>query len=108
MQTSHNSHSTRITKTEDPKPKKRFPLAYIVLVLSFCTFASSIWFSSYAKKVALQRQPTYERQKRQIQDEIHRFELKESTLTGVQRIRQIATELGMVEPTEASQIVWDK
>ena len=49
-----------------------------------------------------------ERQKRQIQDEIHGLELKESTLTGVQRTRQIATELGMVEPTEASQVVWDR
>lgn len=108
MQTLHNSHSPRITNTEAPKPNKRFPLAYIVLVLSFCTFAGSIWFSSYAKKVALQRQPIYERQKRQIQDEIHQLELEESTLTGVHRIRQIATELGMVEPTEASQVVWDK
>ena len=108
MQTLHNSHSARITNTEDAKPKKRFPLAYIVLMLSFCTFAGSIWFSSYAKKVALQRQPIYERQKRQIQDEIHRLELKESTLTGVQRVRQIATELGMVEPTEAPQVVWDR
>ena len=107
MQTLHN-HSTRITTTEEPKPKKRFPVAYVVLVLSFCTFAGSIWFSSYAKKVALQRQPTYERKKRQVQDEIHRLELKESTLTGVPRIRRIATELRMVEPTEASQVVWDK
>jgi cell division protein FtsL len=107
MQTPHR-YSTHITKTEDSKPKKRFPLAYIVLVLSFCTFAGSIWFSSYAKKVALQRQPVYERQKHQIQDEIYRLELEESTLTSVQRVRQIATELEMVEPTDASQIVWDK
>ena len=107
MQTLHNSHSTRITNTEDPKPKKRFPFAYIVLVLSFCTFAGSIWFSSY-QEGCFATTPTYERQKRQVQDEIHRLELEESTLTGVQRIRQIATELGMVEPTQASQIVWDK
>ena len=107
MQTLH-THSTRLTNTEDPKPKKRFPLAYVVLVLSFCTFASSIWFSSYAKKVAIQRQPVYERKKRQVQDEIHRLELKESTLTGVQRIRQIATELKMVEPAEVSRVIWDK
>ena len=107
MQTPHH-YSTSTTKTEDSKPKKRFPLAYVVLVLSFCTFAGSIWFSSYAKKVALQRQPVYERQKHQVQDEIHRLELEESTLTGVQRIRKIATELGMVEPTETSQVLWDK
>ena len=103
-----NSHSTRITKPEEPKPKRRFPLPYIVLVLSFCTFTGSIWFSSYAKKVALQRQPIYERKKHRIQDEIHKLELKESTLTGVQRIRQIAKEFGMVAPTETSQVVWDK
>ena len=107
MQTS-NLHSTRITNTEDPKQKKRFPLAYVVIGLSFCTFAGSIWFSSYAKKVALQRQPVYERQKRYIQDEIHQFELEESTLSSVQRIRQIVIELEMVEPTEVSQVVWDK
>ena len=107
MQTPHH-YSTRITKTEDAKSKKKFPLVYIVLVLSFCTFAGSIWFSSYAKKVALQRQPVYERQKHQVQDEIHRLELEESTLTSVQRIRKIATELGMVEPTETSQVLWDK
>lgn len=107
MQTPHR-YSTHTTETEDSKPKKRFPLAYVVLVLSFCTFAGSIWFSSYAKKVALQRQPVYERQKHQIQDEIYRLELEESTLTSVQRIRQIATELGMVEPTEPSQVLWDK
>ena len=107
MQTS-DIHSARITKVEEPQPKKRFPLAYIVLGLSFCTFAGSIWFSSYAKKVALQRQPVYERQKHAVQDEIHQLELEESTLTNVQRIRQIAVELEMVEPTQTSQIVWDK
>ena len=101
-------YSARITKPEEPKAKKRFPLAYVVLVLSFCTFAGSIWFSSYAKKVALQRQPVYERQKRYVQDEIHQLELEESTLTSVQRVGQIAIELKMVEPTEASRIVWDK
>lgn len=83
-------------------------MAYIVLGLSFCTFAGSIWFSSYAKKVALQRQPVYERQKHAVQDEIHQLELEESTLTNVQRVRQIAVELEMVEPTQTSQIVWDK
>ena len=83
-------------------------MAYIVLGLSFCTFAGSIWFSSYAKKVALQRQPVYERQKHAVQDEIHQLELEESTLTNFQRIRQIAVELEMVEPTQTSQIVWDK
>lgn len=83
-------------------------MAYVVLGLSFCTFAGSIWFSSYAKKVALQRQPVYERQKHAVQDEIHQLELEESTLTSVQRIRQIAVELEMVEPTQTSQIVWDK
>lgn len=83
-------------------------MAYVVLGLSFCTFAGSIWFSSYAKKVALQRQPVYERQKHAVQDEIHQLELEESTLTNVQRIRQIAAELEMVAPTQTSQIVWDK
>ena len=107
MQTS-DLYSARITKAEEPKPKKRFPLAYVVLGLSFCTFAGSIWFSSYAKKVALQRQPVYERQKHAVQDEIHQLELEESTLTNVERVRQIAVELKMVELTQASQIIWDK
>lgn len=107
MQTS-DIYSARTTKAEEPKPKKRFPLVYVVLSLSFCTFAGSIWFSSYAKNVALLRQPVYERQKHHIQDAIYQLELEESTLTSVQRVRQIATELEMVEPTEASQVVWDK
>ena len=107
MQTS-DLYSARITKAEEPKRKKRFPLAYVVLGLSFCTFAGSIWFSSYAKKVALQRQPVYERQKHAVQDEIHQLELEESTLTNIQRIRQIAAELKMVEPTQTSQVIWDK
>ena len=107
MQTPRH-YSTRITETEDAKPKKKFPLVYIVLVLSFCTFAGSIWFSSYAKNVALLRQPVYERQKHQVQNAIYQLELEESTLTSVQRIRRIATELEMVEPTETSQVLWDK
>lgn len=107
MQTS-DLYSTRTTKVEEPKPKKRFPLVYVVLGLSFCTFAGSIWFSSYAKNVALLRQPVYERQKHHIQNAIYQLELEESTLTSVQRVREIAIELKMVEPTDASQIVWDK
>ena len=103
-----DQYSVRMTKPEETERKKGFPLVYTLLVLSFCTFAGSIWFSSYAKKVALQHQPVYERQKHRIQDEIYQLELEESTLTSVQRIRKIATELGMVEPTEASQIIWDK
>ncbi len=101
-------HSARTTKAEEPKPKKRFPLVYVVLGLSFCTFAGSIWFSSYAKNVALLRQPVYERQKHNVQYAIYQLELEESTLTDIQRVRQIAVELKMVEPTETSQIVWDK
>lgn len=101
-------YSIRMTKTESPKPKKKFPLVYLVLALSFCAFIGSIWFSSYAKKVAFQRQPVYERQKHQIQDEIHELELEESTLMAVERIQQIAKELEMVEPTEAAQVIWDK
>ncbi len=107
MQTS-DFHSARITKTEEVKPKKRFPLVYIVFGLCFCVFAGSIWFSSYAKDVALLRQPVYERQKSYLQDEIHQLELEESTLTSVQSVRKIVTELKMVEPTEASQVIWDK
>ena len=107
MQTA-DLYSARITKVEESKPKKRVPLAYVVLGFSFCTFACSIWFSSYAKNVALFQQPVYERQKRHVQDAIYQLELEESTLTSVQRVRQIAAELEMVEPTDASQIVWDK
>ena len=101
-------YSARTTKAEEPKPKKRFPFVYIVLGLSFCTFAGSIWFSSYAKNVALLRQPVYERQKHHVQYAIYQLELEESALTRVQRIRQIATELEMVETTEDSLKVWDE
>ena len=101
-------HSARITKTEEVKPKKRFPLVYVIFGLSFCVFAGSIWFSSYAKNVALLRQPVYERQKSYVQDEIHQLELEESRLTSVQSIRKIVSELKMVEPTETSQVIWDK
>ncbi len=101
-------HSARITKTEEVKPEKRFPLVYVVFGLSFCVFAGSIWFSSYAKDVALRRQPVYERQKNSVQDEIHQLELEESTLTSVQNVRKIVSELRMVEPTETSQVIWDK
>jgi len=101
-------YSKPIKKPESPKPKKRFPLAYVVLVLSFCTLVASIWFSSYAKKVALLRQPDYERQKHYIQDEIHQLELEVSTLTNVQRVREIAIDLEMVEPVETAQIVWNR
>ncbi len=80
----------------------------MLLALSFCTLAGSIWFSSYAKKVALQHQPIYERQKHRIQDEIYQLELEKSTLTSVQRIRKIAAEIGLVEPTETSRIIWNK
>ncbi|MYB95055.1 hypothetical protein F4054_05735 [Candidatus Poribacteria bacterium] len=107
MQTA-DIYSARSTKVEEPKPEKRFPLVYVVLGLSFCAFAGSIWFSSYAKNVALLRQPVYERQKHSVQDEIHQLELEESALTSIQRVQQITTELEMVEPTETSQIVWDK
>ena len=107
MQTA-DLYSARTRKVEEPKAKKRFPLVYVVLGLSFCTFAGSIWFSSYAKNVALLRQPVYERQKHHVQDTIYQLELEESTLSSVQRVRQIATELEMVEPTDTSQIVWDK
>lgn len=107
MQTS-DFHSARIRKMEEPKPKKRFPLVYVVFGLSFCVFAGSIWFSSYAKDVALRRQPVYERQKNSVQDEIHRLELEESALTSIQKIRKIVTELKLVEPTETSQIIWNK
>ena len=107
MQTA-DRHLARSTSMEEPQPQKRFPLAYVVLGLSFCAFAGSIWFSSYAKNVALLRQPVYERQKHAVQDEIHQLELEESALTSIQRVQRIATELEMVEPTDASQIVWDK
>ena len=95
----------RIATDRKPKPKRAFPLVYVVLGLCFCVFAGSVWFSSYAKKVALQRKPVYERQMHRIQDEIHQLELEEATLTAVERIRRIADELGMVEPPEAARVL---
>ncbi len=104
MQNSHR-YSTRTPRAAAPKPKRAFPFVYLVLGLCFCIFAGSVWFSSYAKKVALQRRPVYERQMHLIQDEIHRLELEEATLTAVERIRRIADELGMVAPTEAARVL---
>lgn len=107
MQNSHH-FSTRSARTEAPKPKRQFPFVYVVLGLCFCIFAGSVWFSSYAKKVALQRKPVYEKEKTLIQDEIHQLELEEATLTSIARIRRIADELGMVEPTAAARVLKER
>ncbi len=107
MRNSHQ-YTTRKAKTAETAPKKHFPYVYIVFGLSFCIFLASVWFSSYAKNVALQRKPAYQRQKHYIQDEIHQLELEEAALTSVERIRHIAAELGLVEPTEGAYRIYEK
>ncbi len=107
MQSSHQ-YTSRKSKTAESPRKRSFPYIYIVLGLCFCIFAGSVWFSSYAKNVALQRMPAYQRQKHYIQDEIHQLELEEAALTSVERIRSLVDELGLVEPSEAARRIYEK
>ncbi len=94
--TTYNAH---FNEKPDPEPKVAMFFVYFVLGLSLCVFGTSVWFSSYAKGVFLQRKPTFEKQREKIQDEIRKFELKENSLTDVERVRSLIKELGLVEPT---------
>ena len=71
-------------------------------------FGASVWFSSYAKQVFIQRRPIFETKRSKIQHEIQGLELEENTLTGIERIRKITKELGLVEPTEKSTELRDR
>lgn len=96
------TYSTLSQDKTRPKPKVAMLFVYIVVGLSLCVFGASIWFSSYAKGVDLQRRPIFESKQEKIQNEIHKLELEENALTDVKRIRSLIKELGLVEPTRKS------
>lgn len=91
--------SLLFNENSNPEPKVAMFFVYLVLGLSLGVFGASIWFSSYAKGVFLQRRPTFEKQREKIQDEIRKLELEENALTDVDRVRSLIKELGLVEPT---------
>ena len=69
-------YGTMFNAKPNPEPKVSMFFVYLVLGLSLCVFGASVWFSSYAKGVFLQRRPTFEKQREKIQDEIRKLELK--------------------------------
>ena len=93
------TYETLFNGKPDPEPKVAMLFVYLVLGLSLCVFGASVWFSSYAKGVFLQRRPTFEKHREKIQDEIRKLELEENALTDVERVRSLIKELGLVEPT---------
>ncbi len=98
-----NTYSTLFSKEKpESKPKVAMFFVYLVLGLSLCVFGTSIWFSSYAKKVYLQRRPLFVTEADKIKYEIHKLELEENTLTDVERVRSLIRELGLVEHTRKS------
>lgn len=92
----------------NPQPKVAMFFVYLVLGLSLGVFGASVWFSSYAKGVFLQRRPTFEKQREKIQDEIRKLELEENALADVDRVRSLIKELGLVEPSLKSLELYDR
>lgn len=107
MRTSGNY--TQLFEEQQPaEPKVAMLFVYIVLGLSLCVFVASIWFSSYAKHVVLQQQPTFSKEREKIQYEIQGLELEENALVDVERVRKLTEDLGLVEPTGKQIILLDK
>ncbi|MCY4404223.1 MAG: cell division protein FtsL [Candidatus Poribacteria bacterium] len=102
------TYSPLFNQKPDPEPKVAMLFVYLVLGLSLCVFGASVWFSSYAKSVFLQRKPTFEKQREKIQDEIRKLELEENALTDVERVRSLIKELGLVEPLFKSLELHDR
>lgn len=98
-----STYSTLFSKKKpESKPKVAMFFVYFVLGLSLCVFGASIWFSSYAKNVYIQRKPQFSREANKIQYEIRKLELEENALTGIERVRSLIKELGLVEHTRKS------
>lgn len=102
------TYSTLLNEKSQPKPKVAMVFVYFVFGLVLCIFATSVWFSSYAKKVYLRHRPSFEREAGKIQYEIRKLELEENTLTDIERVRSLIKELGLVEPTRKSIDIQDK
>jgi cell division protein FtsL len=102
------THDTLFNKKPKSKPKVTMLFVYLVLAISLCVFGASVWFSSYAKQVFIQRRPIFEKKRSKIQHEIQGLELEENTLTGIERIRKITKELGLVETTKKSKELRDR
>lgn len=103
MQTS-NTFSRQFTDRQSWKPERTMLFVYIILGLSLCVFGASIWFSSYPKKVFIQRKPAFIDRQERIHNEIQRLNLEENTLTDVERIRELIKELGLVESSNKTNI----
>ena len=96
------TYSTLFRQKSESKPKVAMFFVYLVLGLSLCVFAASVWFSSYPKNVHLRHKPLFRAKAEKIQNEIFKLELEESALTDVERVRSLIKELGLVEPTTKS------
>lgn len=81
------------------QPRVAMLFVYIIVGLSLCVFGASVWFSSYAKTVYINRRPIFDSKREKIQYEIHKLELEEHELTQVERVRLLVKELGLVEST---------
>jgi cell division protein FtsL len=101
-----STYSTLFSK-EKPESKVGMFFVYLVLGLSLCVFGASVWFSSYAKNVYIQRRPLFLMEAGKIQYEIRKLELEENTLTDFERVRSLIKELGF-EPTRKSIELRDK
>ena len=86
------------------KPERTMLIVYIILGLSMGVFGASIWFSSYAKNVFLQRRPDFADKQEKIQNEIQALEIEENALIDVERIRKLIQELGLVESDKYIEI----
>jgi cell division protein FtsL len=102
------TYDTLFNEKPKSKPKAAMLFVYLVLAISLCVFGASVWFSSYAKHVFIQRGPIFEAKRSEIQYEIQGLELEENTLTGIERIRKITKELGLVETTKKSKELRDR
>ena len=95
----------QFTEKTPVKPARTMMFVYIILGLSMGVFGASIWFSSYAKNVFLQRRPAFADKQQRIQNEIQALEIQENTLIDVERIRKLIQELGLVESDKQIELV---
>ncbi len=96
--------STQFSDKKTWKPERTMLVVYVILGLSLGVFGASIWFSSYAKKVFLQRRPDFADKQEKIQNEIQALEIEENALIDVERIRKLIQELGLVESDKYIEI----
>ncbi len=100
-----NSLSMQFSEKKPVKPARTMMFVYIILGLSLGVFGTSIWFSSYAKNVFLQRRPDFADRQGKIQNEIQALVIEENTLIDVERIRKLIQELGLVESDKQIELI---